>query len=72
MPKWNIRIRRICTDYDHATIEVEAPTAEAAKEVVEDGDIGDFLMDDVEFGKEEIIDTEYEIDESYEITQVNE
>ena len=71
MPKFNVRIRRICTDYDYATVEIEAETAEEAAELCNPGEAQfDRALADAEFGKEEVVDTEYEVDESYEVTQV--
>ena len=71
MPKWRVSIRRICTDHDYAYIEVEAETAEEAAELCYPGEARfDRALKDAEFGKEEVVDTEYEVDETCEITQV--
>ena len=70
MPKFSVRIRRICTDYDYATVEIEADTAEDAQRMCSN-DPCDYI-DDAEFDNSEIVDTEYEVDESYEVTLVEE
>lgn len=71
MPKWRVSIRRICTDYDYAYIEIEAETAEEAAELCNPGEAQfDRALEAAEFGKEEVVDTEYEVDETCEITQV--
>ncbi len=70
MPKFNVRIRRICTDYDYATVEIEAPTAEEARRFCSNCPCN--YIDDAEFDNSEIVDIEYEVDESYEVTLVEE
>ena len=71
MPKFNVRIRRICTDYDYATVEIEAPTAEEARRFCSNGP-ENYLDDTVEFDSVEVAYPEYEVCESYEVTQVEE
>ena len=70
MPKFSVRIRRICTEYDYATVEIEAPTAEEAQRMCSNGPYD--YIGYAEFDNSEIVDTEYEVDESYEVTLVEE
>ena len=73
MPKFSVRIRRICTEYDYATVEVEATTAEEAAELCTPGEGAfDEALKYAEFDNSEVVDTEYEVDESYEVTLVEE
>lgn len=70
MPKFSVRIRRICTDYDYTTVEIEATTAEEAQRMCSNDPCN--YISDAEFDNSEIVDTEYEVDESYEVTMVEE
>lgn len=70
MPKFSVRIRRICTDYDYATVEIEATTAEEAQRMCANGPYN--YIGYSEFDNSEIVDTKYEVDESYEVTMVEE
>lgn len=70
MPKFSVRIRRICTEYDYATVEVEATTAEEAQRMCANDPCNHIGY--AEFDNSEIVDTEYEVDESYEVTLVEE
>lgn len=62
MPKFELKLKRICIDYEYATIEIEADNAETAvlKFYERTPDVEEALSD-TDWGDNYVADTEYKV-----------